>query len=154
MANILLARSEDGTPVVVDSTSVLADDAGVSQLGTTKVTGILEVDGQTIIDASGAGESVEIDGNVDLQGKFIDGVEVDLQGDDTESFQVRVNTAGPVGLQIIGGDFTSPTNLQGQAVTILATHLPSYNTTADAQADTLLSVSAIYQVGGDLHIKT
>ena len=154
MANNLLARDEFGKPIVVDSDNVLADDAGVSQLGTTKVTGILEVDGQTIIDASGAGESVEIDGNVDIQGKFIDGVEIDLQDDDTESFQVRTATAGPVALRIIGSDVTSATNLQGQSTIIQMTHLPTFANTANAQADATIPVGAIYVVGDQIHIKT
>ena len=152
MANNLLARDEFGKPIVVDSDNVLADDAGVSQLGTTKVTGILEVDGQTIIDASGAGESVEIDGNVDLQGKFIDGVQVDLQNDSAEVFEVLTRTTGPRGIQINGGIYASP--LQAESAVVLMTHLPRYADTTAAQNDASLVVGTLYQVGGDLHIKT
>ena len=154
MANTLLARDEHGVPIVVEQSGVLEDVSGVSQLGTTKVTGILEVDGQTIIDASGAGESVTIDGEVDIQGKFIDGVEVDLQGESTESFQVRVDSSGPVALQINGGDFTSTDNQQGQAVTILLTHLPTYADQATGNADSALATSALFaDTAGNLYIK-
>ena len=153
MANQLLAREEitlgdgsvvAGKPVTVASSEVLNDNSGVAQLGTTKVTGILEVDGQTIIDASGAGESVTIDGEVDIQGKFIDGVEVDLQGQSTESFQVRVDSSGPVALQINGGDFSSASNQQGQSVAILLTHLPTYADQSAGNADTSLPTAALF----------
>ena len=152
MANNLLARDEFGKPIVVDSDNVLADDAGVSQLGTTKVTGILEVDGQTIIDASGTGESVEIDGNVDIQGKFIDGVQIDLQNDSAEVFEVLTRTTGPRGIQINGGIYASP--LQAESAVVLMTHLPRYADTTAAQNDANLVVGTLYQVDGDLHIKT
>ena len=151
---ILLGREEitlaDGTVVAGQPTEVaggvamLEDSSGVVQLGTTVVTGILEVDGQTIIDASGSGEGVQIDGNVDIQGKFVDGVEVDLQGQSNESFQVRVNSSGPVALQIDGGDFTSATNQQGQSVAILLTHLPTYADQTAGNNDSALPSAALF----------
>ena len=143
--DFLLGRSAEGhKPIEIPVSGLLNDDGGVSQLGTTKITGILEVDGQTIIDASGAQEGVQIDGNVDVQGKFVDGVEIDLQGEATESFQVRADTSGPVALQINGGDFTSATNQQGQAVAILLTHLPTYADQTAGNADSALPSAALF----------